>query len=206
MSGATTANWVAKSASLLHDGLGGPDRVGLLLPLHWQGVALLLAGVTAGATVVLADEPGELAGCQVAFVHVDAAEAALDAGVDEVLALSCHPLGLPVAQLPPGVTDYAREVPGYADRWGGPLAREARLELGGRPVVLPAAGDVGPTDRVLITLPTAQALGVVLQVLRAGAALVLVPDASAVDLTAVVRTEGVTATAGTAVSGVRGLA
>ena len=48
LSGATTANWVAKSANLLVDGYGGPGRVGLLLPLHWQTVALLLAGVATG--------------------------------------------------------------------------------------------------------------------------------------------------------------
>ena len=43
---------MAKSANLLVDGLGTPETVGLLLPLHWQTVALLLAGVTTGATVL----------------------------------------------------------------------------------------------------------------------------------------------------------
>ena len=64
LSGATTANWVAKSANLLVDALGAPERVGLLLPLHWQTVALLLAAVATGATPVV----GSADGCDVAFV------------------------------------------------------------------------------------------------------------------------------------------
>jgi hypothetical protein len=67
LSGATTANWVAKSANLLVDGYGGPEQVGLLLPLHWQSVALLLAGVTAGARVVVGRDPADLAGCEARF-------------------------------------------------------------------------------------------------------------------------------------------
>ena len=74
LSGATTANWVAKSANLLVDGLGSPARVGLLLPLHWQAVALLLAGVASGATVVVADGPEALAGCEVVFTSPQHAE------------------------------------------------------------------------------------------------------------------------------------
>jgi len=111
LSGATTGNWVAKSANLLVDGLGSPGRVGLLLPLHWQTVALLLAGVATGATVVVVDSPAGLQGCDVAFVTGPHAAAALDAGVEAVLALSGHPLGAPLPSLPPMVEDYAREVP-----------------------------------------------------------------------------------------------
>ncbi len=72
LSGATTANWVAKSANLLVDGLGGPRRVGLLLPLHWQTVALLLAAVATGAEVVV----GSAEGCDAVFASVDRLEQA----------------------------------------------------------------------------------------------------------------------------------
>lgn len=203
LSGATTANWVAKSANLLVDGLGGPTRVGLLLPLHWQTVALLLAGVSTGATVVIAAEPAELDGCEAAFVLAERSDAALEAAVDEVFALSGHPLGAPAPHLPAGVTDYAREVPGYADHWGGPTPARLDLEAGG--AVLPPLPDLdlGVTDRVLTSVdPAAPAdLAALLAVLRCGAALVLAPAPAELDLPAVVAQEGVTATLGVAVEG-----
>ena len=50
LSAVTTANWVAKTANLLVDGHGlRGDRVGLLLPLHWQVVCFLLGTATAGS-------------------------------------------------------------------------------------------------------------------------------------------------------------
>ncbi|MGZ6827602.1 MAG: TIGR03089 family protein, partial [Mycobacteriales bacterium] len=119
LSGATTANWVAKTANLLVDGFGAPDRVGLLLPLHWQTACLLLGGVAAGATVVVAADPGELAGCAVAFTDAASAEAALDAGVDDVLACSLTPFATRLASVPPLVLDAAVELPAYGDRFGG---------------------------------------------------------------------------------------
>jgi uncharacterized protein (TIGR03089 family) len=203
LSGATTANWVAKSANLLVDGLGGPATVGLLLPLHWQGVALLLAGVATGATVSVVDEPAALAGCDVAFTVERCAATALDAGVDEVLALSGHPLGAPCAALPPMVQDFAREVPSYGDHWGGPGPRAADVHVAGRPLgALPEPG-LGADDRLLIStrLADADGLGVLLAALRAGASLVLVPDPTAVDLVQVARDEAVTATYGLVVAG-----
>jgi uncharacterized protein (TIGR03089 family) len=197
LSGATTANWVAKSANLLVDGYGGPDRVGLLLPLHWQTVCLLLAGVTTGATVVVTDEVAELRGCALAFTTTAAAGAASDAGVDDVLALSGHPLGAPAIGLPPGVEDYAREVPSYGDRWGGPLPGAAVVEAAGTRV-LPRTAGMSSADRVLVALPPADpvALALLLACLRDGASLVLVPDVASVDLQAVTASERVTATAG----------
>src|SRR5215468_371295 len=44
LSGATLANWVAKTANLLVDGggLGPGDRAAVLLPPHWQTAAVLL--------------------------------------------------------------------------------------------------------------------------------------------------------------------
>ena len=203
LSGATTANWVAKSANLLVDGLGGPATVGLLLPLHWQSLVLLLAGVATGAAVEITDEPAELAGSDVAFTVARCAGMVLEAGVDEVLALSAHPLGAACGPLPAGVTDYALDVPSYGDHWNGPLPGPAHVRVvGQRLAPLPELG-LGTADRVLIStrLSDPAGLALLLAVLRAGAALVLVPDPTAVDLVQVARDEGVTATYGLVVAG-----
>jgi uncharacterized protein (TIGR03089 family) len=185
LSGATTANWVAKSANLLVDGLGAPSRVGLLLPLHWQTVALLLAVVATDATAVV----GSVEGCEAAFVAVSRLDEA--AGVDEVLALSGAPLGGPCGPLPALVQDYAREVPAYGDRFTGPRPAEPRVE----PPTVPLTG-LGPADRLLTTLGPEQpgGLAALLGALRAGAGLVLA--VGAVDLPAVAAAERVTAVAG----------
>ncbi|MGI8536448.1 MAG: TIGR03089 family protein [Mycobacteriales bacterium] len=206
LSGATTANWVAKSANLLIDGLGAPQRVGLLLPLHWQTVALLLAGVATGATVVVARDPAELSGCEAAFVTDEHAEAALTAGVEEVLALSGHPLGAALPSVPAMVQDYAREVPSYADHWGGAAPARVAVEVGRRPLgPLPDLG-LSPADRVLVAVEVAdpQGLAGLLAVLSAGAALVLVPPPrEGLDIAATATTELVTATLGVSVPGLR---
>lgn len=196
LSGATTANWVAKSANLLVDGLGGPQTVGLLLPLHWQTVALLLAASATGATVVLAAGPEDLAGCDAAFVLAEHAEAALDAGVPDVLALSGHPLGAPAGPLPAMVLDYGREVPSYGDHYGGPRPTRPVVLVDGAPVS--TVGGIGPEDRVLTSLATVTGAGVLLGALAAGASLVLL---RAGDADAVARAERVTVTAGSEVSG-----
>ena len=175
LSGATTANWVAKSANLLVDGLDSPQRVGLLLPLHWQSVCLLLAGVATGATVVMATDAAGLERCEVAFVTAGQAEAALDTGVEQVLALSMHPLGAPLPSTPALVTDYAREVPSYADQWGGAAPVGWSVEVGGAALpALPPLG-VGPHDRVLVQVDPSHPAGLagLLAVLAAGASLVL---------------------------------
>ena len=203
LSGATTANWVAKSANLLVDGLGSPERVGLLLPLHWQTISLLLAGVAAGAEVVVCADPDGLVGCDVAFVLAERAAETLDLGVDEVFALSGHPLGAPVPSLPGLAQDYAREVPSYADSWAGqrPVAHHLRVEgepLGELPQLL-----VSGSDRVLTDADhaTRAGLGQLLAVLGSGASLVLVPSPrDGLDLVATATAERVTATLG---SGIR---
>lgn len=209
LSGATTANWVAKSANLLIDGYGAPERVGLLLPLHWQTVVLLLAGVDAGATVAVVDDPVGLADCDLAFVLAERAEAVVSAGCPEVFALSGHPMGAPLGRLPAMVLDYAREVPSYGDRFPGGPTQPPRIELDGQPIaVLPDLGLV-PTDRILTTLDPATHSGLragLLAPLAAGAALVLVPDPSGVDLTGIATAERVTATVGIDLPGVRRLA
>jgi uncharacterized protein (TIGR03089 family) len=203
LSGATTANWVAKSANLLVDGLGAPATVGLLLPLHWQAIALLLAGATTGARVVIAAEPADLAGCDAAFVLAVHAEAVLDAGVPDVLALSGHPLGAPAGGMPAMVTDYAREVPSYGDHFAGPRPAPAVIEVGG--VAVHASAGLTGSDRLLTTLDLAEPGGAVvaLGALAAGAGLVLLRTGDPVRVAAA---ERVTHVAGTHVPGLTRLA
>jgi uncharacterized protein (TIGR03089 family) len=201
LSGATAANWAAKTANLLTDGYGAPERVGVVAPLHWQTVCVLLGAARTGATVVVGRGADDVAGCAVVLARADVAAACADTGAD-VLVLSDHPLAAPVADLPPGTEDFAREVPTYDDLWSAPAVRPVVVVAGGTPAE-PAAVDAGPGDRVLLTADPrdVDGLALLLGLLRAGAALVLVPDA--VDLAAVVREEAVTATAGVDVEGVR---
>lgn len=196
---------MAKSANLLVDGLGAPEQIGLLLPLHWQSVALVLGGVTSGATVVVARSAGELRDCAAAFVLARDAEAALDAGVDDVLVVSEHPMGLSTATPPGLAVDFAREVPGYGDVWTGPFATTHRVLLDGAVLAAEPLAGVGDVDRVLVAGALPDVLPLLLSSLAASAALVLVPDPAGVDLPALVRTEHITATAGLPVAGLRRL-
>jgi len=203
LSGATVANWVAKDANLLVDGYGRPDRVGLLLPLHWQAVCLLLGGVAAGAVVVVADTVTDLTGCALALTSVELAAAALDdAGVEDVLAVSGHPLGAPPPSVPVMAGDHAREAPGHGDVYSGPQPATWRVERGGVPVA-PLDG-LGADDRLLVTLPLPDALPALLGALTAGAALVLAP-AGGPELAGRAAAEQVTATAGVDLPGLRRL-
>ena len=175
--------------------------------MHWQSVALLLAGVTAGATVVLAGEPAALEGCDVAFTTPARAQAALDAGVDDVLALSGHPLGAPCGPLPALVSDYAREVPSYGDGWSGPRPTSVVVEVGGAPVQAQAGTGLTAADRVLFGAPlhTRGGAALLLAVLGAGASLVLLPDPGSVKVARVVVDEGATAAVAVPSVGLRSL-
>src|SRR2546423_15722392 len=61
LSGATLANWVAKTASLLVDGVGAEpgDAAVALLPPHWQTAAVLLGCWSAGVEVHTGPVPAE---------------------------------------------------------------------------------------------------------------------------------------------------
>ena len=54
LSGATLANWVAKTANLLQEefDVGPGSTVAVALPVHWQTAAVLLAVWSGGATVL----------------------------------------------------------------------------------------------------------------------------------------------------------
>ncbi|MBF6254556.1 TIGR03089 family protein [Nocardia farcinica] len=182
LSGATLANWAAKTANLIRDefGLTAGARVAVLLPAHWQTAAVLFGCWWAGVEVVLRPDPdAELA--LVAADRIDEAD-----GIPEVAALSLDPMGAPVRDLPIGVTDFATSVRVHGDQF---LPRGVGAALDGMPVadVVAAARKaalrqgIGEGDRVLSSLPwetAAELIDGLLATLAAGAGLVQVvnPD------------------------------
>ncbi|MDT9684784.1 TIGR03089 family protein [Streptomyces sp. TRM76323] len=169
LSVATFANWVAKTANLLQDGLSAEpgERVALLLPAHWQTAVWLLACASVG---VVADLDGDPAGAD----HVVAGPDRLDEGLactGSRLALSLAPLGRRFPVPPAGYDDYAVEVPSQGDRFApyAPVDPDApalavrdssggRTELTGAALVERARADaarrgLGPGSRLLSGLP-----------------------------------------------------
>lgn len=150
LSGATLANWAAKTANLICDefGLTHGARVTVLLPAHWQTAAVLLGCWWAGIEVVLgADDDAELA--LVTSAGLDAV-----GNTPEIAVLSLDPLGAPVPGLPPGITDYATSVRMHGDAFrprgtgpaldGMPATKIAELARESA-----AAQGISATDRVL---------------------------------------------------------
>ncbi|MFE7744515.1 TIGR03089 family protein [Nocardia sp. NPDC057455] len=182
LSGATLANWAAKTANLIRDefGLSPGARVAVLLPAHWQTAAVLLGCWWAGTEVVLRpDEDADLA--LVTLDRLDDAD-----GTGEAAALSLDAMGSPVRDLPVGVTDFATSVRVHGDQF---LPRGAGVALDGMPVaeVLAEARKsalrqgFAEGDRVLSSTPwdtPAELIDGYLAVLAAGASLVQVvnPD------------------------------
>jgi len=114
LSTVTLANWAAKTGNLLRDELGaGPSsRVAVLLPAHWQTVAVLFGIWWIGAQVVLDGVAADIALCT-----ADRLSEADDAvGAGEIAVLSLDAFGKPVADLPVGVTDYATSVRVHGDQ------------------------------------------------------------------------------------------
>ncbi|HLS76663.1 MAG TPA: TIGR03089 family protein [Nocardia sp.] len=185
LSGATLANWAAKTANLIRDefGLTIGARVAVLLPAHWQTAAVLLGCWWAGTEVVLHPDPD----ADLALVTPDRIDEVSD--VPEVAALSLDPMGAPVRDLPVGVTDFATSVRAHGDQFmprGTGVALEGDLVAEVFDAARKAAlrQGIGPGDRVLSTRPWEHASDVVdglLAVLVAGASLVQVvnPDPAA---------------------------
>lgn len=127
LSRATFDNWVSKTSNMLVDGLGVQpgDRVVVALPVHWQSLAWLVSCWSVGAVAEYAPDGADLpADAQVVVTVADRLQSALDSGADEVVGTSLHPLGLPLAEVPPTVLDYAVEVRGYGDHFS-PYALDA---------------------------------------------------------------------------------
>ncbi|PSR68820.1 TIGR03089 family protein [Nocardia sp. MDA0666] len=182
LSGLTLANWAAKTANMIRDefGLAPGARVSVLLPAHWQTAAVLLGCWWAGTEVVLRpDTDAELA--LVSAARIDEA-----GDIAEVAALSLDPMGMPVADLPVGITDYATSVRGHGDQFH-PAGAGAALDGATVAETVTAARasaerqGFGASDRVLSTTDwdtTAHLIDGLLAVYAAGASLVQVtaPD------------------------------
>jgi uncharacterized protein (TIGR03089 family) len=185
LSALTLANWAAKTANLIRDefGLSPGARVAVLLPAHWQTAAVLLGIWWAGAEVVLEPDPD----AHVALVTAD--RLADVAEVAEVAALSLDAFGKPVADLPPGVIDFATSVRVHGDQFhpggvGVALAGATVEDVLSRARKSAAAHGIRIGDRVLSErawdTPDSVVDGLV-AVLLAGASLVQVahPDPAA---------------------------
>jgi uncharacterized protein (TIGR03089 family) len=191
LSGVTTANWAAKTANLLRDecDVEPGTTVAVMLPAHWQTLAVLLGAWWCGAEVV--SGPADLVLCDAD--RLDLALAAAPA--NGVVALSLDAFGKGLAGLPSGVLDYASEVRLHGDDFvpWAPVPESAPALDGesGAAVLAGArirAERLGLTaaDRVLSTLDwsTPDGLGDgLLAVLAAGASLVQCrhPDPEALD-------------------------
>jgi uncharacterized protein (TIGR03089 family) len=128
LSGATLANWVAKTANLLVDGLGlAPgDLAYVRLPPHWQTAGLLLGCWTAGLTVT-SD------GRQTAAVAFVAEPVEPLPAADEIYALALAPFGMPFRGAPPpGTEDFIAHLRGHGDRMPPVATRPDQVAIAGR--------------------------------------------------------------------------
>jgi uncharacterized protein (TIGR03089 family) len=146
LSGATLANWAAKTANWLRDELDVQpgDTVAVLLPPHWQTAGVLLGAWWCGATVTMSP-----AGSQVALCGLDRIASA--AGADEMAALGLDALGMGIPVLPPGVRDYATEVRVHGDTFtpGAPGPDAGEVVAAARARAAELGLDAG--DRLLCT-------------------------------------------------------
>ncbi|WP_068276260.1 TIGR03089 family protein [Aldersonia kunmingensis] len=180
LSGATLANWAAKTANLLCDefGLDHGAKVAVLLPAHWQTAAVLLGCWWAGTQVVL--EPDHEA--ELAFVTMDRVDEVET--LPEIAVLSLDPMGAPVKGLPVGLTDYATSVRMHGDafrpRGTGPaFSATSASETAELARESAAAQGFTATDRILSSSEWNTTEGIIdgfLAVLAAGASLVQVAN------------------------------
>jgi uncharacterized protein (TIGR03089 family) len=118
LSAITTANWAAKTANLIRDefGLMPGDVVAVDLPAHWQTAAVLLGAWWAGVHVRVGySDDAALAFCSMeSLARVDDAP--------EIAVVSLDPFGMPMRDLPIGLTDYSASVRVHGDQFrpGGP--------------------------------------------------------------------------------------
>jgi uncharacterized protein (TIGR03089 family) len=178
LSGATLANWAAKTANWLRDELDVQpgDPVAVLLPPHWQSAGVLLGAWWCGATVTHSPTGARVALCPAE--HLTEAS-----GAEELAVLRLDPMGTGMATPPPGVRDYASEVRVHGDTFqpgrAGPDAERVLQRARARAEQLALSAG----DRVLCTISwDATVPGeVLLAVLAADSSLV---QCTAADLTA----------------------
>lgn len=206
-------NWAAKTANWLRDDLDTEpgSRVSVLLPAHWQTLAVLLGSWWVGACVT---ESAEIAEDELAFVPADQPGLADDlAGI--VVWTGLDGLGVPTKGLTeayPGTLDYVSECRTQADDFfaidsvpGDTPATEKHTV----DALLAAARDratdfaLSAGDRVLVTAPwTGDGLVDLLAILISGASVVQChPDLPEPGRMA--EQERVVATLGVSVDGIR---
>ncbi|HEY8471982.1 MAG TPA: TIGR03089 family protein [Natronosporangium sp.] len=114
LSGLTCANWLAKTANLLVDGLGlgTGDPAVVAAPPHWQTAAIQLGCWAAGLRLVTPDSAAE-----VVFATPDRATRYAGGPGLTVFGLALAPLAAPMRDAPPGVLDYVVEVRAHGDRF-----------------------------------------------------------------------------------------
>lgn len=116
LSGASLANWAAKTANLLRDECDVEPGTGVavLLPAHWQTAAVLLGAWWCGAEVI-----ADPAAATVAVADESALpDVVADAGRSTlVVGCSLDAFGRGLADPPPGVIDYAVEVRLHGDEF-----------------------------------------------------------------------------------------
>ncbi|MFZ5850426.1 MAG: TIGR03089 family protein [Actinomycetota bacterium] len=214
LSVATFATWVAKTAGLLTEGLGvGPGgRATLLLPLHWLTpvwyAACWAAGVLAGPVA-----PPAGPGVDVAVCGPDRVDQARARGAAEVVVVSLAPLGAPTGSAPPpGVLDYAAEVPAYPDQFlalGPPDPAAPALQVPDRATPYPAgelvalarSAALAPGERLLVTAEPAtlaDVLALTVAPWAVGGSVVLARNLDPASLVPMVTRERVTAVVGPA--------
>jgi len=225
LSATTLANWVAKTANLLQDefDVGPGSTVALALPVHWQTAAVLLAVWSCGATVLetAAEDEGRLDEADVVLAAQDRLAELDTEQVPDLLGLSLHPLGLGMVGYAGPARDFALEVRAQGDVFApytAPDPASPGLVVGELSLTLAGLVEAGreladrlglrPGDRVLVDEQTALEAGAVawlLAPLSAGASLVLCRHAVVEALPRRAEQEGVTASLGLRISGVREL-
>lgn len=149
LSGATLANWAAKTANWLRDELdvAPGDTVAVLLPPHWQTAGILLGAWWCGATVTGAADGAAVALCGAG--HLDGADD--EVAADEVAAVGLDALGMGVRELPPGVRDYATEVRVHGDTFSSAGAGTDTEHVLAAARTLTGKLELNPGDRLLST-------------------------------------------------------
>ncbi|MFV2085327.1 TIGR03089 family protein [Micromonospora sp. LOL_021] len=154
LSGATLANWVAKTANLVVDGAGAAagDHADVMLPAHWQTAGVLLGCWSAALAVRTAPAVGPGASAaEVLFASPPAVPEVDRRPAGERYLLSLAPMAAPARELPPGWTDYITEVRGHGDHFTPcPAVDPQDAELAGRARQRGAELGVGAGARVLV--------------------------------------------------------
>ncbi|MGC4894802.1 TIGR03089 family protein [Micromonospora sp. DT31] len=148
LSGATLANWVAKTANMLTDEAGASpgDLAGVLLPPHWQTAAVLLGCWSAKLTVT-----DTLAPVEVLFVSADRVAETAGWAACERYALALDPFALPMRQVPDGCVDFVAAVRGHGDHFTPyPESGDGDAALLARAQARAAELGIAPGDRLLV--------------------------------------------------------